>query len=73
MNPFLPITDLVMTVDNDSIITIIIGNNELAIIGKNDVITNAIMGNNPTITYIIMSNNEAITAIITCYNVVIIV
>ena len=71
MNPFLPITDLVMTIDNDSIITIIIGNNELGIIDNNDVITYAIMSNNSIITYIIMSNNEAITTILICNNVVI--
>ena len=46
--------------NNDSIFTVIIGNNELTVISNNDVITHVIMSNNHVITYVIMSNNEAI-------------
>ena len=42
MDPLLPIIDLVIICNNGSIITVIIGNNDLVIIGNNDVITDVI-------------------------------
>ena len=53
MDPLLPIIDLVIMSNNGSIITVIIGNNDLAMICNNDVI----MSNNRVITDVIMSNN----------------
>ena len=50
MNPLLPIIDLVIMGNNDSIITVIIGNNELVIICNNDAITYVMMSNNHVIT-----------------------
>ena len=64
MDPLLPIIDLVIMSNNGSIITVIIGNNDLAMICNNDVI----MSNNRVITDVIMSNNGSI---ITDNNVVI--
>ena len=46
MNPLLPISDLVITGNNEPIITVIIGNNDTVIIRNNDVITAVIIGNN---------------------------
>ena len=46
MNPLLPISDLVITGNNEPIITVIIGNNDAVIIRNNDVITAVIIGNN---------------------------
>ena len=57
MDPLLPIIDLVIMSNYGSIITVIIGNNDLVIIGNNDVITDVIMSNNLVITDVIMSNN----------------
>ena len=57
MDPLLPFIDLVIMGNNRSMITIIIGNNDLVIIGNNDVITDVKMSNNQVITDVIMSNN----------------
>ena len=46
--------------NNRSIITVIIGNNDLAIIGNNDVITDIIMSNNGDIITLITGNNVVI-------------
>ena len=46
MRPLLPISDLVITGNNGSIITVIIGNNGTVITSNNDVITSVIMSNN---------------------------
>ena len=46
MNSLLPIIDLVITGNNEFIITVIIGNNGIVIIGDNDVVTDVIIGNN---------------------------
>ena len=43
MNSLLPIIDLVMIGNNESIITVMIGNNGIVIIGNNDVITDVII------------------------------
>ena len=59
MDPILPIIDLLMS-NNGSIITVIIGNNDLVIIGNNDVIADVIMKNNQVITDVIMSNLETL-------------
>ena len=51
--------------NHGSIITVIIGNNHLVIIGNNDVITDIIMSNNLIITDLIMSKDgDNITVII---------
>ena len=57
MDPLLPIIDLVKMGNNGFIITVIIGNHDLVIVGNNDVITDVIMSNNWVITDVIMSNN----------------
>ena len=57
--------------NDESIITVIIGNNDLTIISNNDVITYAIMSNNQVITDVIMSNNGDIITVILGNNVVI--
>ena len=46
MRPLLPISDLVITGNNGSIITVIIGNNSSVIISNNDVIIKVIMSFN---------------------------
>ena len=43
MNPLLPIVDLVIMGNNDSNITVIIGNNNMVITGNNDVLTDVMM------------------------------
>ena len=45
MDPLFLIIDLVIMGNNGSIITVIIGNNNLVIIGNNDVITDVIISN----------------------------
>ena len=59
--PLLPIIDLVILSYNGSIITVIIGNNDLVITCDNDVITDVIMSNNGDIITIIIGNNVVIT------------
>ena len=54
-----------------SIITVIIGNNDLVITINNDEITDVIMINNRVITDVIMSNNGDIITVIIGNNVVI--
>ena len=61
MDQLLPIIDLVIMGNNGPIITVIIGNNDLVIIGNNDVITDVIMSNNGDIITVIMGNNDVIT------------
>ena len=58
MNPLLPIIDLVIMGNKGSIITVIIGNNNLVIICNNDVITGLIMSNYRIITDAKMSKND---------------
>ena len=53
-----------------SIITVIIGNDDLVIICNNDVIRNVIMSNNQVITDVIMSKNGDIITVIMGNNVV---
>ena len=47
--------------NDKSIITVTIGNNDLVMIGNNDVITDVNMSNNLVITDVIMSNNRDIS------------
>ena len=54
MDPLLPFIDLVIMGNNRSMITIIIGNNDLVIIGNNDVITDVRMSNNGDIVSVII-------------------
>ena len=71
MDPLLSIIDLVIMGNNGSIITVLIGYNNLAIICNNDVITDVIMSNNWVITDVIMSKNrDIITLIIGNYIVI---
>ena len=60
MNLLFPIMDLVTMGNNDSIITVMIVDNDLVIISNNDVITYVIMSSNHVITDIIMSNNPCL-------------
>ena len=60
-DPLLPIIDLVIMGNNRSIITVIIGNNDLVIIDNNDVITYVIMSNNVDIITVITGNNVIIS------------
>ena len=61
MDPLLPTIDQIIMGKNRSIITKIIGNNELVIIGNNNVITDVIMSKNGDIISVIMGNNVVIT------------
>ena len=61
MDALLPIIDLVIMGNNRSIITVIIGNYDLVIIGNKYVITDVIMSNNGDIITIITGNNVVIT------------
>ena len=61
VDPLLPIIDLEMMGSDKSIITVTIGNNDLVMIGNNDVITDVNMSNNLVITHVIMSNNRDIS------------
>ena len=68
MDALLPIIDLVIMGNNRSIITIIIGNNDLVIICNNDVITSVTMSNHGDIITIITGNNIVITWYNECKN-----
>ena len=68
MDALLPIIDLVIMGNNRSIITVIIGNYDLVIIGNKYVITDVIMSNNGDIITIITGNNIVITGYNECYN-----
>ena len=74
MDPLLPIIDLVIMSDKGSIITVIIGNNGLAIICNNDVVTDVItdvvMSKKWVITDVIMSKNGDIITVRIGNNVV---
>ena len=54
--------------NNRSMITIIIGNNDLVIIGNNDVITDVRMSNNGDIISVITGYNAVITGYNECNN-----
>ena len=58
MDPLLPIIDLAIMDINGSIITIIIGSNDLVIIDNNVVITDVIIINNRAISANHRCNNE---------------
>ena len=68
MDPLLPIIDLVIMGNNRSIVTAIIGNNDLVIIDNNDVITDVIMSNNGDIITVMTGNNVVITGYNECNN-----
>ena len=68
MDALLPIIDLVIMGNNRSIITVIIGNYDLVIIGNKYVITDVIMSNNGDIITIITDNYVKITGYNECNN-----